>query len=80
MIAIFNIVILCQISKINTLPIKLSDNCKPFIKCSHHLPSFTLKLPQTPNPYGQIIIVNKIYNSYLHVKSGAVCPQAVELS
>ena len=33
--------------------------------------------PQTPNPYGQIIIVNKIYYSYLHVKSGAVCPQAM---
>ena len=38
--------------------------------------------PQTPNPkpqtpYGQIIIVNKIYYSYLHVKSGAVCPQAL---
>ena len=31
---------------------------------------------QTPNPNGQIIIVNKIYYSYLHVKSGAVCPQA----
>ena len=27
-------------------------------------------------PYGQIIIVNKICYSYLHMKSGAVCPQA----
>ena len=36
----------------------------------------TCALPISPNPYGQIIIVNKIYYSYLHVKSGAVCPQA----
>ena len=32
--------------------------------------------PKPQTPYGQIIIVNKIYYSYLHVKSGAVCPQA----
>ena len=36
----------------------------------------TLRL-KPPNPYGQIIIVNKIYYSYLHVKSGAVCPQII---
>ena len=33
--------------------------------------------PKPQTPYGQIIIVNKIYYSYLHVKSGAVCPQAI---
>ena len=32
--------------------------------------------PKPQTPYGQIIIVNKIYYSYLHVKSGAVCPWA----
>ena len=25
--------------------------------------------------YGQIIMINKIYYDYLHMKSGVVCPQ-----
>ena len=45
--------------------------------CTDNIP------PTTPNPptlerklliYGQIIIVNKIDYSYLHVKFGVVCP------
>ena len=45
--------------------------------CTYNPPT----TPPNPNPcvmklliYGQIIKVNKIYYSYLHVKSGVVCP------
>ena len=45
------------------------------VRTTHQLQTQTPN-PKPQTPYGQIIIVNKIYYSYLHVKSGAVCPQA----
>ena len=46
-----------------------------YVQPTNYKPKPQTLNPKPQTPYGQITIVNKIYYSYLHVKSGAVCPQ-----